>query len=70
MSDMTQQVYYGKTPQGQLMYDLCFVTLTNRWIARKHGIRLAEVRKLREIPALKKLAKQVRIDRREKESNG
>ncbi len=52
------EIRYGKTPQGQLIYDLAFVQLSDKWIARKHRIPIAEVRSLREIPAVRRLAKQ------------
>lgn len=56
-------VLYGKTPEGQLLYDLCFVNLTDRWIARKHHISIINVRSLRQKPEIKKLTAKVKRDK-------
>lgn len=48
---------FGKTKIGQMLYDLAFVDLTDRWIARKHGYSIAEVRELRNLPQVVKLRK-------------
>ena len=40
-------VAYGRTPLGQLIYDLGFAKLKDATIARKHGMPLAEVRRQR-----------------------
>ena len=40
---------YGRTPLGQLLYDLGFTRLTEKWLARKHKMPVAEVRRLRKI---------------------
>jgi hypothetical protein len=58
------EVAYGKTPIGQLLYDLCFVKLTDTWVARKHRIGVAEVRSLRQKPDIKRLSQQVKRDKR------
>ena len=54
----TGTVAFKKTPAGQLLYDLAFVALSDKWLARKHGVPIAEVRELRELKAVKKLAAQ------------
>ena len=41
------EIAYGKTPLGQLLYDLAFTRLPERYLARKHALPIAEVRKLR-----------------------
>lgn len=41
------EIRYGRTPIGQLLYDLAFAKLSDRWIARKHRMPVAEVRKCR-----------------------
>jgi hypothetical protein len=38
---------YGKTPLGQLVYDLLFTNLSEKYLARKHRMPIAEVRRLR-----------------------
>lgn len=40
----TAEVYYGKTPFGQLLYDLCFTKLSDKYLARKHGVPIAKMR--------------------------
>jgi hypothetical protein len=41
------QVFYGRTPLGQLVYDLGFTKLSDRYLARKHGLPIAKVRDYR-----------------------
>jgi len=40
-------VTYGKTPIGQLLYDLAFTNLSSKYIARKHRKPVADIRVLR-----------------------
>jgi hypothetical protein len=54
---------YGKTPQGQFLYDIAFANLTDKYLARKHGLPVAEIRKMRSLTEIRKLARQVRKDR-------
>lgn len=56
---MADEVTYGRTPEGQLLYDLAFVKRTDKWLARKHQIPIAEIRNLRKSPILDKLRRQV-----------
>jgi hypothetical protein len=42
------EVTYGRTPKGQLLYDLGFTDLTPEYLARKHGIPASEIPGLRE----------------------
>jgi len=42
-----KEILFGRTPLGQLLYDLAFARLSDRWIARKHKMPIAEVRKCR-----------------------
>ena len=44
---MTTEVTYGRTPQGQLFYDLAFTDLSEPWLARKHKMPRAEINRLR-----------------------
>lgn len=53
------EIAYGKTAVGQLLYDLSFRDLTDKWIARKNQITIGEVRNLRKSPILKKMRGQV-----------
>jgi len=41
------ETLYGKTPFGQLFYDLAFTDVTPKYLARKHKISAEEVRNLR-----------------------
>jgi len=54
-------VAYGKTPLGQLLYDLAFSNCTEKWLARKHRISIASVRRLRSTSEIKKLRRQNRL---------
>ena len=56
------EVSYGRTPQGQLLYDLAFAQLTPKHIARKHGIPIESVRRMLTSAAVKKL---IKLNRRE-----
>lgn len=51
-------VLYGRSPLGQLLYDLAFTDLTPKYLARKHGISMAEVRDLRSKTRLAMLPKR------------
>lgn len=39
---------YGRTSEGQMLYDFGFSDLTEKWLARKYNMRLAEVRSLKK----------------------
>jgi hypothetical protein len=60
------QIVYGRTPEGQLLYDLAFTNLSIRSIARKHRAPVARIRFLRASSEIRKLRKQVRQDRHER----
>jgi hypothetical protein len=60
----TEEITYGKTPVGQLLYDLAFVDRNDKYLARKHQVPIAEIRNLRKSPILDKLRGQVRRDRK------
>lgn len=49
---------YGKTPQGQLLYDLAFTNLDAKYLARKHKMSVKDVRRLRTAKEIKSLRKQ------------
>jgi hypothetical protein len=42
-------ISYGPTPTGQLLYDLGFTRLSPKYLARKHKLPIAEIRKLRKV---------------------
>ena len=42
-------VAYGKTQKGQLVYDLGFTKLSERYLARKHKMPVTNIRDLRAI---------------------
>jgi hypothetical protein len=52
------QILYGRTPQGQLLYDLAFTNLSVKYLARKHRFHASEIRQMREVSAVKKLRRQ------------
>lgn len=58
------EVVYGKTPLGQLLYDLAFTNLSAKYIARKHKKPVAEIRELRTAPAVRKLRRQNKLPAR------
>ena len=43
----TSEVAYGKTLIGKIIYDLAFVTLSDKWISKKYSFPIAHVRQLR-----------------------
>ena len=45
---MTATIAYGKTTLGQLLYDLAFTRLPARYLARKHRMPIADIRRQRE----------------------
>lgn len=38
---------YGRTPNGQLFYDLAFTDLSEPWLTRKHKMPQSEINRLR-----------------------
>lgn len=46
---MKKEPLYGRTAIGQLIYDLGFAKLTDKWLARKHRMPIAEIRHLRKV---------------------
>ncbi len=55
---MKNDAAYGRTPLGQLIHDMAFARLTPRWIARKHKMPIADVRKYLALPAIKTLIRK------------
>jgi hypothetical protein len=55
------EIAYGKTAMGQLLYDLAFTKLSARYIARKHHLPIASVRQMSEGKEIKKLRRQNRL---------
>lgn len=41
------EVAYGRTPLGQLVYDLGFTKLDDNYLARKHGLPVQKIRDAR-----------------------
>ena len=52
MREEIYQIAYGRTLLGQLLYDLCYVNLADKWLARKHHLAIAEIRTLRELASI------------------
>lgn len=50
------EIAYGKTPLGQLLYDLAFTELSAKYLARKHHLSINKICLLR-IAARKGLGK-------------
>ena len=63
---MKTEVVHGRTPQGQLLYDLAFVNLTDKYLARKHRFPVRTIREFREIPAMRQLRATIAKDRAQK----
>jgi hypothetical protein len=63
---MPQVVAYGKTPLGQLLFDLAYTDLSERYLARKHDKPVAEIRRLRALPDVQYLRDQSIRDKQRK----
>lgn len=55
------KVLYGKTMLGQILYDLAFTNLSAKYLARKHPMPIARIRKMRDSREIKKLRRQNRL---------
>lgn len=66
---MTHVAAYGKTPLGQLLYDLAYTNLSNSYLARKHRQPVASIRRMRASKAIQDLRAQIAQDRKEDEVN-
>lgn len=44
---MSREIAYGRTPLGQLIYDLGFTRLSESYLARKHRMPISDVRRYR-----------------------
>ena len=51
-------IVYGRTPLGQLLYDLAFTNLSEKYLARKHREPIAGIRRMRENADIRKLRRQ------------
>ena len=60
---MAGEILYGRTPMGQLLYDLAFTNLPAKYLARKHRTPVARIRFLRASSEVRKLRKQNRLRR-------
>jgi hypothetical protein len=54
------EVTYGRTPLGQLVYDLGFTKLDDSYLARKHKLPIAKVRDYRA--AIRRGFKQGKVE--------
>lgn len=61
---MKGEVLFGRTPLGQLIYDIGFAKLSDRYLARKHHLPIAKIRSYRE--AWKRGTAQAKGKRRKK----
>jgi hypothetical protein len=59
------EIVYGKTAIGQLLYDLAFTRLSSRYLARKHHLPVASIREMREGKEIRMLRRQNRLPARE-----
>ena len=41
------EIVYGRTPRGQLLYDLLMTELTPAYLARKHHLPVSKIREMR-----------------------
>jgi hypothetical protein len=57
------EIAYTRTPAGQFLFDIAFRDLSDKWIARKHQVPIAEVRNVRKSPVIQKLRRSVEKDR-------
>ncbi|HEV8466070.1 MAG TPA: hypothetical protein VGQ63_13840 [Pseudolabrys sp.] len=55
------KIVYGRTPEGQLVYDLAFTNLPAKYLARKHRTPVERIRFLRASSEIKKLRRQNRM---------
>lgn len=52
-------VEWTKTQAGQLVYDLAFVDRSDKYLARKHGLPIAEIRSMRSSAPVSRLRRIV-----------
>lgn len=55
---------YGKTPLGQLLYDLAFTDLKDRYLARKHRLPVQSIRNMRDSKSVAQLRRQTKLERK------
>lgn len=58
---------YGRTPLGQLLYDLAFTDLTDKYLARKHRLPIQSIRNMRAGDSVKKLRRQTAGQRKRRQ---
>lgn len=58
------ETLYGKTKEGQLLYDLAFTDLGERYLAQKHGLSIVTIRTMRASKAIQKLRAKVKADQK------
>lgn len=56
-------IMYGRTPQGQLLYDLAYTDLSDSYLARKHRKPVAMIRRLQANKTIRALRRKVARDR-------
>jgi hypothetical protein len=59
------EIAYGKTAMGQLLYDLAFTRLSSRYLARRHHLPIASIRQMRGDKQIRKLRRMNRLPARE-----
>jgi hypothetical protein len=65
-ADAVHEIVYGRTPIGQLVYDLAFTDLSDRYLAGKHHLPVAKIRELRNNPEMAKLRTKVKNEHQPK----
>lgn len=60
------EVLYGKTAVGQLVYDLAFTDLSEKYLAQKHRVPVAQIRRYRALPSMVALIKKTKRERKHK----
>lgn len=58
------EIAYGRTPLGQLLYDLVFTDLADKYLAQKHKIPIQSIRNMRDGEGVKDLRRQIKRDRK------
>lgn len=61
MPNPYNEIAYGKTAMGQLLYDLAFTNLSSRYLARKHHLPIASIRSMRDKQEIRSLRRQNRL---------
>lgn len=60
------EVAYGKTPLGQLIYDLAFTDLADKYLARKHRLPIQSIRNMRAGESVRDLRRKTHRYRKQR----